>query len=95
MADKTLPDSESARQLAERLRAWAPNDPGPHEPFGLLHSAASSLEAQSARITKLEEALKRLASYEAFAGARAVHPLQDQELTHRIAFAARALTEGK
>ncbi len=41
--------------LVERLRAWAPNDPGPHEPFGLLHSAADRIEALEAALREARE----------------------------------------
>ena len=45
--------------LVKRLRAWLPDDPGPHEPFGLLHSAADTIAAQAADMDAMAEAALR------------------------------------
>jgi len=56
MTDKTLPDSESVRQLTENLR-------DAYVTWDEVRRAADLLDAQSARIAKLEEALKEIVAY--------------------------------
>ena len=91
MADKTLPDSESVRQIASSLRSLA--ECASHDNYignsdmENCEDAADALEAQSARISKLEEALKEVVAANFY----------DDDTPRYLAAmeAARALTETK